>query len=56
MSYAPDFKVLIVNQLAAGSEFTPGINLTVGTYYWRVQAMGGGDVSWFTVTRSLTIE
>jgi hypothetical protein len=56
MSLTPGFGVWLVNQTVTASEFTPGVNFNPGTYYWRVQAEGGGDSSWFTVIRSITIE
>ncbi len=56
ISKDPNFKPLIVNQLITDSEFTPGVWMNSGTYYWRVQAMGGGDASWFSFKRTITIE
>ncbi len=50
-----NFFPVIVNQIAPTNEWTPGVWMLSGTYYWRVQAMGGGDVSWFTPRRVLTI-
>jgi pectin methylesterase-like acyl-CoA thioesterase len=55
MSLSSGFNSLIVNQYVTTSEFTPGVNFNPGTYYWRVQAEGGEDASWFTVKRSFTI-
>ncbi|MEE4194390.1 MAG: hypothetical protein V2J07_04250, partial [Anaerolineae bacterium] len=55
MSLTPGFGVWLVNQTITASEFTPGVNLNPGTYYWRVQAEGGGDSSWFSVKRMITI-
>ncbi|MEE4193911.1 MAG: BspA family leucine-rich repeat surface protein [Anaerolineae bacterium] len=51
------FGVWIVNQTvnAPITEWTPGVNFNPGTYWWRVQAEGGGDSSWFTIKRSITI-
>ncbi len=52
------FGVWVVNQTvnAPITEWTPGVNFNPGTYWWRVQAEGGGDSSWFTIKRSITIE
>jgi hypothetical protein len=55
MSKTPDFAVWLVNQTVTESEFTPGIWMNSGTYYWRVQAEGGGDSSWFSVKREIII-
>lgn len=55
MSLTPGFAVWIVNQTVTDSEFTPGVEFNDGTYYWRVQAEGGGDSSWFSARRSFTI-
>ncbi|MEE4194810.1 MAG: fibronectin type III domain-containing protein [Anaerolineae bacterium] len=56
MSTLPGFGVWLVNQTTTASEFTPGVNLNPGTYYWRVQAEGGGDSSWFSVRRQIIIQ
>jgi hypothetical protein len=55
MSLTEGFGVWIVNQTITDSEFTPGVEFNDGTYYWRVQAEGGGDTSWFSARRSFTI-
>jgi len=55
MSTTPGFGVWLVNQTTTVSTWTPGVNFNPGTYYWRVQAEGGGDSSWFTVKREITI-
>jgi len=55
MSTTPGFGVWLVNQTTTASTWTPGMNFNPGTYYWRVQAEGGGDSSWFTVKREITI-
>lgn len=55
MSLTPGFGVWLVNQTVTESEFTPGVNFNPGTYYWRVQAEGGGDSSWFSIRREITI-
>ncbi|MEE4195828.1 MAG: hypothetical protein V2J07_11570, partial [Anaerolineae bacterium] len=55
MSLTEGFGTLIVNQTVTESQFTPGVEFNPGTYYWRVQAEGGGDSSWFTVKRSFTV-
>ena len=51
-----NFGTLIVNQLCNDSDFTPGVWMNSDTYYWRIQAMGGGDVSWFSFKRVFTIQ
>jgi hypothetical protein len=56
ISKTENFAVWIVNQTVTDSEFTPGVWMLSGTYYWRVQAEGGGDSSWFSAKRQLIIE
>ena len=56
ISNSAGFGFWIVNQTSTVSTWTPGINMNPGTYWWRVQAEGGGDSSWFTIKRSITIE
>ena len=55
ISKTDGFGLWIVNQTSTESTWTPGKDFNPGTYWWRVQAEGGGDSSWFTVKRSFTI-
>lgn len=56
ISLTPDFGTWLVNQTVAESEFTPSVWMNSGTYWWRVQAEGNGDSSWFSVKHELTID
>ena len=56
ISRVPDFRELFINTETTETSYTPGKTMGTGTFYWRIQAIGGGDVSWFTIKRELIIE
>ncbi len=50
------FTSLEINQNPSVSNYTPGSNLALGTYYWRVQATNSYGSSSYTSSWTITIE